>query len=190
MYDVLRWRLSRPDREAGVAAGLGLEIGHYALATVHRAENTDDPRRLAGILDGLGRIAASGLPVVLPLHPRTRAVLGDWRPPEHLHVLPPVSYDPMVDLEAGARVVLTDSGGVQKEAYWAGVPCVTMRRETEWTETVAAGWNTLVDTDPDRIAAAALAAVAPPERPDLYGDGHAADLIADALVSSHAGSAG
>lgn len=129
--------------------------GRYYLATVHRAENTDNPVRLKGIFEGLGRLDG---PVVLPLHPRTRARLdGSIQIPANVKLHEPVGYLAMLLLIQNARAVLTDSGGVQKEAFWLGVPCVTLREETEWVETLEGGWNQLAGTDPDRIAAAARA---------------------------------
>jgi UDP-N-acetylglucosamine 2-epimerase (non-hydrolysing)/UDP-GlcNAc3NAcA epimerase len=156
--------------------------GHL-LVTAHRAGNVDDPERLARLVELL--LALPG-DVVLPLHPRTRARLESAGLLERLaagvELLPPLGYLEFTALLIGARAVLTDSGGVQKEAYLAGVPCVTLRDRTEWTETVDAGWNTLVDLD----AAAALAALErphPAERPALYGDGHAGERVVDALLS-------
>jgi UDP-GlcNAc3NAcA epimerase len=127
--------------------------GAYYVATVHRAENTDDPSRLQGIFEGLGQLA---LPVILPLHPRTRARLdGTIWIPGNVELREPVGYLAMLTLVQHARAVLTDSGGLQKEAIWLGIPCITLREETEWVETLEGGWNQLVGADPDRIAAAA-----------------------------------
>ncbi len=126
--------------------------GSYYVATVHRAENTDDPVRLQNIFEGLGRLK---LPVILPLHPRTRARLdGSIQVPANIERWEPVGYLAMLTLVQHARAVLTDSGGLQKEAVWLGVPCITLRDETEWVETLEGGWNQLVGADPDRIAAA------------------------------------
>lgn len=153
----------------------------YALATVHRAENTDDRTTLAGIIDGLERIAES-CRVVLPLHPRTRGRLRELGlTVMGIEVIDPVSYLDMISLEKNARVILTDSGGIQKEAYFHGVPCVTLREETEWVETVAAGWNQLAGTDAERILHAFQSAT--PGRPiDEYGGGTAARRIATFLA--------
>ena len=175
-------------RRTGARARLSLEDGGYGLVTLHRAENTDDVERLEQIFRGLSRVAER-LPLVLPLHPRTRAVcegLG-LDPGRHgLRSIDPIGYLEMQDLEYGAAVVLTDSGGVQKEAFFHAVPCVTLRDETEWTETVDSGWNRLVGADEDRLVEAALAAIdgspgSPP--PSVYGDGHAADRIAEILAA-------
>lgn len=180
MRDALDVQLrSLPD---GVHEELGVEPGGYALATIHRAENTDDPQRLAAVLDGLALVAASGLPVVLPAHPRTRTLADvDALADRGVLVVEPQSFARMVALEAGARVILTDSGGVQKEALWLGVPCVTMRDETEWVETVESGWNHLVGADAVAIEAAALAPRPPGEPPALYGDGRASERVLQSL---------
>ena len=161
-------------------AGLDVTGGGFVLATVHRAENTDDPVRLRGILDGL---AASGRPVILPLHPRTRARLAEHGIvlPSHLHVVEPVGYLEMVWLEAACAAVATDSGGVQKEAYFFGKPCITLRDETEWVELVETGWNRLAGADPDKIAEAMAAAAIPASGGSLYGDGDAATRVVEAL---------
>ena len=156
----------------------------YLVATVHREANTAQPR-LGRIVDGFNRIDA---PVVFPLHPRTRAALSREGLTLGPHVLaePPLGYLAFAALASQARVILTDSGGLQKEAYWYGVPCVTMRPSTEWVDTVELGANVLVDDDPDRIVAAAEAAELPPELPPLYGDGHASERIAEVLVTLRA----
>jgi len=167
-----------PLREADVRPG------EYVLATAHRAGNVDDPARLGLLVDLL--LAIEG-PVVLPLHPRTRARLeaagwlDDLENAAHIRLLPPLGYLAFTALLCRARAVLTDSGGVQKEAYLAGVPCVTLRDTTEWVETVEVGWNVLVDLD----AAAAIAALdrtPPAERPELYGDGRAGERVVAALA--------
>jgi len=177
MMDALRIHA----RRAVLPPALGLVSGRYALATVHRAENTDDSERLRGILRGL---RALGLPVILPLHPRTRKMLAEFglTADSSIRTVEPVGYLDMLALEASAAIILTDSGGVQKEAYHFGVPCLTLRDETEWTETLELGWNRLCGADADRIAAAARQL--PPQdapRPALYGDGHAAEKIVKAL---------
>jgi len=153
------------------------EPGTYAVATVHREANVTRPR-LGRIVEGLGRV---GLPVVFPAHPRTRAALDGLPLAPNVEVVDPLGYLELAALASQARVILTDSGGLQKEAYWYGVPCVTMRPSTEWVDTVELGANVLVDDDPDAIAAAAAAARMPGERPPLYGDGKASHRIADLL---------
>jgi len=177
MSDSLRGASARAGARSTVLEGLGLAEQSYILATVHRADNTDDPARLSGILEALG--AVSG-PVVFPVHPRTRAAIARQGHDvgRTVQMIEPVGYLDMVRLEASARMILTDSGGVQKEAYWLGVPCITMRDETEWVETVDAGWNVLVGASRDAIVQAARTFAPPSLRPPLYGDGHVADKIA------------
>jgi UDP-N-acetylglucosamine 2-epimerase (non-hydrolysing)/UDP-GlcNAc3NAcA epimerase len=167
----------------------GVEPGAYLLATAHRAGNVDDPARLAALVELL---LGAGSQVVLPLHPRTRARLQAAGLLERLasagpvRVTQPLGYLELTALLCNARAVLTDSGGLQKEAYLAGVPCVTMRPSTEWVETVESGWNTLVDLDLG-AALSALAAAAPGEHPALYGDGHAGERVVAALEGAFAG---
>jgi len=159
---------------------LGLKPERYLLLTLHREANTRQPR-LARIVEGVNRLDE---PVVFPVHPRTRAALDleGLELGENVLPLPPIGYLELTALAAQARVILTDSGGLQKEAYWHGVPCVTLRPSTEWVATVEAGANQLVDDDPDRLAVAVAQAQMPSDRPQLYGDGHAAQRIAEALV--------
>ena len=185
MVDVaLRWQ-PRARQDASVPARHGVQPGAYLLATAHRAGNVDDPDRLRALVELLRALPD---PVVLPLHPRTRArlhaagLLGELEADEGVHLSEPLGYIEFSALLCQARAVLTDSGGVQKEAYLAGVPCVTLRANTEWTETVQAGWNTLVDLDRD-AALAALETPPPRERPPLYGDGHAAERCVRAIGS-------
>ncbi len=170
-----------PRRRAHTA----LQRGSYLLLTAHRAGNVDDPARLRALV---ALIEALPGPVLFPLHPRTRARLQDAglleRARAGLHGLTltePLGYVEFSALLCQARAVLTDSGGVQKEAYLAGVPCVTLRANTEWVETVQAGWNTLVDLDADAALAALAAQAACVERPALYGDGHAAERCVQAI---------
>ncbi|HET7571710.1 MAG TPA: UDP-N-acetylglucosamine 2-epimerase (non-hydrolyzing) [Gaiellaceae bacterium] len=157
---------------------LGLEPGRYVAATIHREANVR-PERLARIVDGLGRIPE---PVVFPAHPRTRAALGEL--PANVRLVQPLGYLDMSALASQARVLVTDSGGLQKEAYWYGVPCVTARPSTEWVDTVELGANVLVDDDPAALAAAVAAARMPDERPPLYGDGHASVRVAASLAAA------
>src|SRR5258706_1948375 len=157
---------------------LGLEPGRYVVATIHREANVE-PERLARIADGLGRIPE---PVLFPAHPRTRGVLTEV--PPNVRVLDPLGYLDMAALASQARVIVTDSGGLQKEAYWYGVPSVTARPSTEWIDTVEVGANVLVDDDPERLSAAVAAARMPDERPQLYGDGNASARVAAALHAS------
>jgi UDP-N-acetylglucosamine 2-epimerase (non-hydrolysing)/UDP-GlcNAc3NAcA epimerase len=171
-------------KRTDLLAARGVASGQYLLATAHRPGNVDDPGRLAMLVDVLLQLPQT---VVLALHPRTRSRLvaaglldvveGSGR----VVVTPPLGYVELTALLCHARAVLTDSGGLQKEAYLAGVPCITLRRGTEWTETVDHGWNTLVDLD----AGAALRALErepPGERPPLYGDGRAGERVVSALT--------
>jgi UDP-N-acetylglucosamine 2-epimerase len=160
---------------------LGIEPGGFLVATVHREANVR-PDRLTRIANGLSRLPE---PVIFPAHPRTRAALASNRLllAPHVRVVAPLGYLDFAALASQARVILTDSGGLQKEAYWYGIPCVTMRPSTEWVDTVELRANALVDDDPDRIVAAVAHARMPEDAPPLYGDGHASDRIADLLVT-------
>ncbi|PWH19386.1 MAG: UDP-N-acetylglucosamine 2-epimerase (non-hydrolyzing) [Ardenticatenia bacterium] len=174
MYDAALQYLALAERKSRILERLGLEPRGYALATVHRAENADNPEHLRAIFVGLERVAKDGLPVMLPLHPRTRRqVEALGLSPDGVQLLEPVSYLDMLLLEKNACVILTDSGGVQKEAFFFRVPCVTLREETEWVETVEAGWNVLVGCDPERICRASLTARPGCESAWPYGDGKA-----------------
>ncbi|HEY2631521.1 MAG TPA: UDP-N-acetyl glucosamine 2-epimerase [Solirubrobacteraceae bacterium] len=155
--------------------------GNYTLATVHRNYNTDTPERLGAVFACLAR---SPLPVSMPLHPRTRACIDAWglRVPSNVELLEPVPYTRMLELERGAGAIATDSGGVQREAYLWGVRCVTLREETEWTDTVDTGWNTVVGVDPDAFAAA-FDTPLPPTRPAIFGNGGAAQKIAEVVAT-------
>jgi len=184
MCDATRLFAGRALREPGILARLGLGPRRFVLATIHRPENTDHPARLRAIFEGLARVARHTR-VILPLHPRTRARLAalNGHGLDGVEIIEPVGFLDMLRLEHHALVVATDSGGVQKEAFFQRVPCVTLRDQTEWVELLEAGWNTLVPPDdPATIAAAILEAPARPAR-DIhpYGDGAAARLIADAL---------
>jgi UDP-N-acetylglucosamine 2-epimerase len=187
MVDVARVLAPRARADDGPLERAGVAAGEYVLATAHRAGTVDDPRRLEQLVELLLAVQA---PVVLPLHPRTRARLEAAALLARLRagaiVLPPLGYLAFTALLTRARAVLTDSGGVQKEAYLAGVPCVTLRDTTEWVETVEIGWNVLVDLDAE-AALAALERPAPARRPELYGDGRAAERVVAALAD-HLGS--
>lgn len=181
MVDALQMHQQRAAERLGLLDRLGLRREEYYLATVHRAENTDDPRNLEQILRGL---CALDKPVVLPLHPRTRNRIADLgiRLGPNIRMLEPQGYLDMLVLQGAAACILTDSGGMQKEAYYLRVPCVTLRNETEWVETVATGWNVLSGPNPDRIRAAVTGRLqAPAAHPTLYGDGRTAERIVQAL---------
>lgn len=169
---------------ADLVQARGLEPGQYVLATAHRAGNVDDPERLGRLVEIL---LAVPLPTVLPLHPRTHArlraagLLGRLQRSERLVITPPLGYVEFTSLLCQARAVLTDSGGVQKEAYLAGVCCITLRPSTEWVETVELGWNALVDLEVGLVLEA-LEREIPREHPQLYGDGRAAKRVVEALT--------
>jgi UDP-GlcNAc3NAcA epimerase len=184
MVDVaLRWQpIARAEEQ--VPRAHGVDPGSYLLLTAHRAGNVDSPERLRALVE---LVRALPGPIVFPMHPRTRArlraegLLMDLVEMDGLHLAEPLGYIEFSALLCQARAVVSDSGGVQKEAYLAGVPCVTLRATTEWTETVEAGWNTLVDLDP-QAALTALERGAPSEQAaGLYGDGHAAERCVDAI---------
>lgn len=192
MYDSALYNLRLAEGRPSPLAAIGVAERDYYLATLHRPVNTNDPARLRALIEELARLDA---PVVLPLHPRTAKALdaagiaanrGSLRP------IGPASYLDMLMLERHARAIITDSGGVQKEAYFFGVPCITLRAETEWVETVEIGWNVLVDADAARLREAVARARAwdgsgapfggQGARRNLYGDGHAAEAIAEILA--------
>jgi UDP-N-acetylglucosamine 2-epimerase len=160
-----------------ILGALGVLPGEYALVTVHREANVH-PDRLARIASALDSLE---LPLVFPAHPRTREVLTQV--PHRFRTIDPVGFLDFAALASQARVVVTDSGGVQKEAYWYRVPCVTLRPSTEWVDTVEVGANVLVDADPAAIVRAVAAARFPTDPPELYGDGHASERIAAALYA-------
>jgi UDP-GlcNAc3NAcA epimerase len=199
MFDAALFYAARSQERSSILDDTGLSSGRYILATIHRAENTDDPHRLKAIFEGLQEVAKE-IPVILPLHPRTRKRLeyfnllseASTHVPGSLGLGPgvnfvdPLGYLDMVMLEKNARLVVTDSGGVQKEAYFHAVPCVTLREETEWVELVQAGWNTLCPPfDPDRIQEAIHQAlgVRCASQEQLYGDGNAGQKIVDLLTT-------
>jgi UDP-N-acetylglucosamine 2-epimerase len=183
MFDAFRQNLDQARSMTTVLTDLGLAAGGYQLLTVHRAENVDEPEHLKSILSG---VAASGRPTVFPAHPRTQAAMSasGVQVGSNVRVIDPVGYLEMLRLEDGAEAIVTDSGGVQKEAYFAGHPCITLRERTEWTETVSAGWNVLVGTEPDAIARAMREFRPAGNRPDLFGDGHAAERVVEALSTA------
>jgi UDP-GlcNAc3NAcA epimerase len=158
----------------------GVEPQRYILVTIHREANVK-PERLRGIVDGLNRLARHA--IVFPAHPRTRAALARISP-RQFEIVEPLGYLELTALASQARVILTDSGGLQKEAYWYGVPCVTVRPSTEWIDTVNTGANVLVDADAAQIERAVEAARFPDDAPQLYGDGHASERIARTLLGS------
>jgi UDP-GlcNAc3NAcA epimerase len=187
MFDAAMFYSQKAEQNSEVIDRLGLSRRGYFLATQHRAENTDNPERLKAIIDSLNEASAI-MPVVLPLHPRTReaiAKLDGVRISPNLRIIEPVGYLDMVMLEKHARIIVTDSGGVQKEAYFHHVPCITTRDETEWAELVECGWNQIVGVDKNKFSTALRHAMdgKPPEwLPELYGSGHSAGKIVDILL--------
>jgi len=181
MFDAVRMFSEVASRRSRILDKLTLKSKDYVLVTVHRKENTDDHVRLKSIVDGLNQCES---PVVLPLHPRTQKRLTEvgLRLSPGIRVIEPVGYLDMQWLEHNARMIATDSGGVQKEAYFHGVPCLTLRNETEWVELIESGFNRLVGADAAKIAAG-LREGAPPEAPsNIFGEGEAAEAIADVLA--------
>jgi UDP-GlcNAc3NAcA epimerase len=167
-------------KQSDILERLQVAPGQYALVTIHRAANTDDPERLRQIVTALNLISET---LVLPVHPRTAKALESLDIPfkDHIRRTDPVGYFDMLVLEENARLVATDSGGVQREAYYLGVPCITLRDETEWIATVDAGWNRLVGVDQNMILDNWFTFAPPVEHPPIYGDGSAAQQIAENL---------
>ena len=176
MYDALLHNLKRARKCSTILSSLGLEKGIYVLATVHRAANTDDPARMTAILDALGALSSQ---VVFPVHPRTRKMIRELRltVSDNVRLIEPVGHFDVLILQENANCILTDSGGMQKEAYLLGVRCITLREETEWVETVQAGWNRLTGVDGNAIRAAFESWHPSGVRPPLYGDGNAAAAL-------------
>ena len=189
MYDAALYYTDKAKAESQILERLQLQSQSYVLATIHRAENTDDLTRLQAIFKGLVELSRS-ISVVLPLHPRTRGALEHEnlleRVREQLHVIEPVGYLDMILLEQNARLIVTDSGGVQKEAFFHRVPCVTLRTETEWVELINLGWNNLIDPNDSRDVGARLQQFLYHPKPqsnssELYGGGCAGDRIVSRL---------
>lgn len=178
MYDSVLFYRNRSEGNGSFPELAGIP-GRYLLATIHRAENTDNHDNFRNILLGL---AGAPLPVVLPIHPRTRKILSQgFDLPANLLLIDPVGYLPMLKLVNGSTKVLTDSGGLQKEAYFLGKPCITLRTETEWVETLHDGWNVITGTKPSAILDAIHSPMPTALRKDEFGDGHAAEIIAGHL---------
>jgi len=189
MYDAVLQLTQIARNRSTILQDLGLNSKGYLLTTVHRAHNTDLPENLINILSALVKI---GDPIVFPVHPRTRQRIAELdgmfsfdRPMCNVKLIDPIGYLDMLVLEANARVILTDSGGIQKEAFFLDVPCVTLRSETEWVETVQAGWNVLTGTDPRKIIETVQSKSWPNFRPQqIFGAGDAALRILATLASS------
>jgi UDP-GlcNAc3NAcA epimerase len=187
MYDAALYFKNKAELNSQVLDEYSLTKDNYVLCTIHRAENTDNPSRMKALLEGLGKVARS-VPVVLPLHPRTRTVIEKQGIGEFLsgvNVLPPVGYLDMVMLERHAKLIATDSGGIQKEAFFYEKPCITLRDETEWVELIELGWNTLITPDnADAVAKGIIERIGTTGRPGQpFGHGNAAELIVDRLIA-------
>ena len=183
MYDAAKVFAEIAEERSTILTDLELKEGNYYLVTVHRAENTDFKERLTSIFEGLAEVAKDA-PVVYPVHPRTKKYIAEYGLEETcsaLKMIKPISFLDMVRLEKSAKAILTDSGGVQKEAYFHDVPCVTMRDETEWIETIEAGWNQIVGADKTKIIEAALKA-SKGSPISQYGEGKAAEKVVEALT--------
>lgn len=182
MLDAFHYNTQLAEGKAHILASLPIQAKSYALITLHRAENTDDPARLKAVVNAINELP---IPAVLPLHPRTVGKLKENNLKiinDNVHVIEPVGYLDMIQLEFQAKLILTDSGGVQKESFFAHVPCITMRDETEWTETVTYGANTLVGADTKRIIdAVSNFSVDFSSIPDVFGEGHSAEKIVEII---------
>ncbi|MBR0297279.1 MAG: UDP-N-acetylglucosamine 2-epimerase (non-hydrolyzing) [Paludibacteraceae bacterium] len=187
MYDNSMYFSAMADMKSDIIERLGLSYRNFVLATIHRPANTDNPENLRSIFRALSDIAASGVDVIFPCHPRTRKKLSDesleFRESSHFHLIDPVSFFEIIRLEKNARVVMTDSGGVQKEAFFYGTPCVILRPETEWVEIVDAGAGILADAGYERIMKA-YADLSGREVyfPPLFGDAHASERILSEII--------
>jgi UDP-GlcNAc3NAcA epimerase len=188
MYDALKFMADHGGGGANILEQLQVKPNSFLLATLHRAENTDNPERLFKIISALDELSRDE-PVVMPLHPRTLKCLNDVGilagklGNSNMKIIEPVGYTTMLTLEKSARMILTDSGGMQKEAYWLGIPCITLRDETEWVETVENGWNILAGANPAQIIRSVRSFRPPPNRMPLYGDSKTAERIIEALLS-------
>jgi UDP-N-acetylglucosamine 2-epimerase len=180
MLDALNHNRPIARRKSDALARLDLKPGLYSLVTIHRAANTDDPLRLSQIVQALNHVPET---IVFPAHPRTRKALTQIGAQfaDHVRLVEPVGYLDMMMLEENARLIATDSGGVQREAYFLGIPCLTLRDETEWVETVQVGWNKLIGVEPEQVAEAWFNFAPPAEHPPIFGNGAAAERIAQIL---------
>lgn len=197
MAEALLFASSKSSQHSNILKHLGLKPKRYILATVHRAVNTDNPKRLISIINALSKLAQNE-PVILPLHPRTKIIMDNLNAQfkkssnlerrtlniEHsfLKIIDPLGYFDIIALEKSARIILTDSGGMQKEAYWLKVPCITLRDETEWVETAETGWNILTGAQHNRIIKAVRTFKTPSDHPPLYGTGKATGRIINAML--------
>ncbi|WP_282570268.1 non-hydrolyzing UDP-N-acetylglucosamine 2-epimerase [Methanoculleus sp. 7T] len=184
MADAMDYNRAIAEKRSRILEDVGVRPGEYLVVTVHRPSNTDSPVNMTAIL---GALVEAGMPAVFPVHPRTRKYLEQYgllaNLPENVRVTEPLGYLDMVRLMAHAEKILTDSGGVQKEAYMLGVPCITLRENTEWVETVEAGWNVLVGADREEIVSMVRGFAPAGDQPPLFGDGRAAAEIVNIIRS-------
>ncbi len=184
MLDALLQNRSMAQRKSNILRRLEIEQKKYALATIHRAANTDDPVRFRQIIESFNRVSET---IVFPAHPRTCKILDQLKIPlrPHIKLIEPVGYFDIITLEENARLIATDSGGVQREAYFLGVPCLTLRDETEWLETLETGWNKLVGVRPEEVLKAWASFAPPVEHPPIFGEGQAAPRIVQILAQRY-----
>jgi UDP-N-acetylglucosamine 2-epimerase len=196
MYDSILYYSKLAEKKSTILKDLNLYVStpnpelraqDYYLTTLHRAENTDDPKKLNSILGALNEVGKN-TPVILPLHPRTKKMMRVYRllsKFKNIKFINPVSYLDMLQLEKNAKAILTDSGGIQKEAYWLKVPCFTLREETEWVETVKSGWNILIGVETEKIieGVSHWSGNNLPRRSSLFGDGKASEKIVEMLMN-------
>lgn len=183
MYDVMLKTLSNRREKSAVAERLGLGSRPYVVVTVHRPATTDNPVLIGEVFKTLDDLAGHGFDVVFPVHPRIRPMVDRWEFADHISLTEPLGYADMIALVHDAHAVATDSGGLQKEAAWLGTPCVTLRENTEWVETITEGWNVLAGTNRLAILEAVISA-RPPSVPFVaYGNGHAANAVVDLILT-------
>lgn len=188
MLEALEWIRPTPSATELVLDRFGLQPRDYRLVTVHRAENTDDDHRMGEIVEALSDLGSNGLQLIMPVHPRTAAVLESRALPDSVQFTSPLGPSEMIALASEASIGMTDSGGLQKELYWLGVPCVTLRDETEWIETVDAGWNILAGADRHVIVKSVqqLLDGPLPSRPPIYGEGRAGRTVVELIIERFA----
>ena len=195
MHDAVIYNCKLAEKKSSILKDLSLTSNDYAVVTVHRAENTDDTERLGIILNALNEVAEGGLKLVFPIHPRTKKTIStqftDWKPSENLQLIEPVGYLDMLQLVANAKMALTDSGGLQKETFFLNCPCITIRDETEWVETVDGGGNIVTGVDKNKIIDAVNYWIKKTEKEDVdfsiqaqkaFGTGNSADKIIQAIL--------
>jgi UDP-GlcNAc3NAcA epimerase len=187
MVDAMHYNRAIAEERSGILEDVGVRSGEYLAITVHRPSNTDDRESMAAIVGALGE---AGVPTVFPVHPRTRKYLEQYgllaEMPENVQVVEPLGYIDMIRLMAHAKKILTDSGGIQKEAYMLGVPCITLRENTEWVETIEAGWNVLVGAGREGIVDAIRSFSPGSRQKDIFGDGNASLRIRE-ILTGHQG---